>query len=134
MHRPIGSSEAPKSELASKLRKLRKRRRLKHWPFAMVLALGVLLFTLRWCFTWFDGSAFERGLEVALALGLIPAILFSFISVAHLRCPRCNDFFHCGSNPRYSEFTQACRHCGLRLDGSNAMTSSSTSLEQTREG
>jgi hypothetical protein len=120
------------SELIAKLRELRKRRRLKHWPVAAVLALGLVLIVLRLCLPSFSGSVVEGILEVAITFGLIPAVLLGFISVAHLRCPRCHDFFHCGKNPRYSEFTQACRHCGLRLDGGNAVMGSNISLERTR--
>jgi hypothetical protein len=92
-----------------------------------------VLIVLRFSFPSFSGSAIEAVFGVAIALGLIPAVLFGFISVAHLRCPRCHGFFHCGTNPRYSEFTQECRHCGLRLDGSNAVMPSNTSPERTRE-
>ena len=125
-------SSKPGSDLVSQLRVIRSRRRLKHWPFVAVLALGVALVTLRFCVQSFVGSTVEVALILVIGIGLIPAVLFSFISVLHLRCPQCHDFFHCGANPRVSEFTQACRHCGLRLDGKNAVMGSNTSLERTR--
>ncbi len=97
------------------------------------MVLGLLFVILRLCLPQFEGSTHEAMLGLVMAIGIIPALLFSFISVLHLRCPRCHDFFHCGTNPRYSEFTQACVHCGLRLDGKNAVMGSNTSLERTRE-
>jgi hypothetical protein len=120
------------SEIVTKLQALRRRRRLKHWPFLAILASMVVFLVLRVGFPSFSGSVFESVLVVAIGIGLIPAVLLSFVSVMHLRCPRCHDFFHSSKNPYYSEFAQSCVHCGLRLDGRNAATGSDTPQERTR--
>ena len=133
-HPDTQSSSSPPSELVGQLRALRRRRRLKHWPFLALLALMIVFLTLRASFQSFNGSILELALMVAIGLGLIPALLLLFTTVLHLRCPRCHDFFHCGTNPRFNEFAQACVHCGLRLDGKNAEKGANTSLERTHEG
>jgi len=125
-------SSEPPSVIVSQLRAMRRRRRLKHWPFLTLLALMVMFIALRAWLPPFSGSVWESIFVVTIGLGLVPAVLFSFVSVMHLRCPQCHNFFHSSKNPYYSEFTQSCLHCGLRLDGRNAVTGSNTSLERKR--
>jgi hypothetical protein len=107
-------------DVASSLRRIRRRRLRAHGAFGLIFAIALvgLVVRMAWpgiSFTLTDWLWFR---VLWISLFALAIYAFFFESVADLLCPRCEKPFHMG--PKYrNDFTRRCLNCGLRLDGSN---------------
>ena len=98
------------SLISERLRSIRRRRRLAHWPLLAVPLLG-FTFSLLGVQELLRSFTFD-----VMALVGVACILVFW--VGHLKCPRCSREFH--MSPRYrNDFARRCLWCGLALNGKN---------------
>jgi hypothetical protein len=117
------SAEAQKSgeQIRTKLKSLRMLRVASHFPWLMVILLGLVYVILP-----AGGRQFILPIYQLFFFWAAAGFFLSYL-IRRYPCPRCGERFHYRRRGErflslypYNDFATKCMDCGLKLDGSNA--------------